>query len=840
MQWCVESDAFQLRIIVQDNPLTRCGILSTVCSVYDPLGFVSPVVLIAKQILQELCRDGADWDDSVPESIRCRWEKWRNELYLVNEVKVQRCFKPSGFEELKSVEFHHFSDASTSGYGQCSYVRLVNQDDEVHCALDMGKSRVTPLKSITIPRLELTAALVSVKVSNTIHRELQYNKVTDVYWTDSKVVLGYLRNESRRFHVFVANRVQQIRDETSSEQWQYVESKQNPADDASRGLTAREFLGNQPWLSGPQFLWNVQLDLTTENNHQVSDNDPEVRANVFLTQTAPSKPCTTVERLEYFSDWHRAKRAIAVIMRCQRRWKASHSRSNEESAPPATSHGTLTVEDLHQAELVIVQAVQQELFAKEIQALRPLKESNSRTDMQNRKREMKKTSSLYRLDPFLDEKGVLRVGGRLTHANTPYHVKHPMILPRKGHLAALIIRYYHQKFNHQGRGMTMNALRANGFWITGGGSAVARYIADCITCQKLRAPTQEQKMADLPKDRTEPSPPFTFCGVDYFGPWRIKEGRRELKRYGVIFTCLASRAIHLEVAASLETDSFINALRRFLARRGPIRILPSDQGTNLVGARNELSEALKEMNRSEVREFLLKNECDWIEFQTNVPAASHMGGSWERQIRTVRNVLNAILNQSGTQLNEESLHTFMCETEAIINSRPLTTYNLASPSEIEPLTPNHLLTTKSRVLLPPPGEFQKADVYWVKGWRRVQYLVNQFWSRWRKEYLNSLQPRQKWTRPRRNMRPGDLVLVSEENVPRNCWRLARVEEVHTDQDGLVRKVKIVVSDSSLNHKGERVRSKTTLERPVQMLVLLMKSENDGDKDEEDSPTESHN
>ena len=608
-------------------------------------------------------------------------------------------------------------------------------------------------------------------------------------------------------------------------------------------MTAREFLANQRWLSGPQFLWNLELDLATENNHPILDNDPEVKANVFLTQTAPSKLFTIAERLEYFSDWHRAKRAISVILRCQRRWRASRSRSNEEPAPPAASNGTLTVKVLQQAELVIVQAVQQKSFGKEIQALRPLKESSSRSDAQNRKREMKKTSSLYRLDPFLDEKEVLRVGGRLTHASTPYHVKHPMILPRKGHLTALIIKHYHHKINHQGRGMTMNALRAKGFWITGGSSAVARYIADCVTCQKLRGPTQEQKMADLPKDRIEPSPPFTFCGVDYFGPWRIKEVRRELKRYGVIFTCLVSRAIHLEVAASLETDSFLNALRRFLARRGPIRISRTDQGTNLMGARNELNEALKEMNRGDVREFLQKNECDWIEFQTNMLAASHMGGSWERQIRTVRSVLNAILSQSGTQLNEESLHTFMCETEAIINSRPLTTYNLASPNEIEPLTPNHLLTTKSHVLLPPPGEFQKVDVYLVKRWRRVQYLVNQFWSRWRREYLNSLQPRQKWTRQRRNMQPGDLVLVSEENIPRNCWRLARVEEAYSDQDGLVRKVKIVVSDSSLNPRGERVRSKTTLERPVQKLVLLMKGqkgENNGDSDEEDSPTESHN
>ena len=173
------------------------------------------------------------------------------------------------------------------------------------------------------------------------------------------------------------------------------------------------------------------------------------------------------------------------------------------------------------------------------------------------------------------------------------------------------------------------------------------------------------------------------------------------------------------------------------------------------------------MKNDKVRAFLLENECDWFEFQMNVPSASHMDGVWERQIRTARNVLNALLNQAGTQLDEESLSTFMCETEAIVNSRPLTVDNISSPTEAEPLTPNHLLTMKSRVLLPPPGEFQKADLYLVKRWRRAQYMVNQFWSRWRKEFLYTLQQRQMWNKPRRNMRTGDIVLIKEDNVPRN-------------------------------------------------------------------------
>ena len=720
---------------------------------------------MGKQLLQELCRDRVDRDDPVPGHIRTRWEQWRNELLLLNDFKVQRCFKPTDFGELKSIQLHHFSDASTAGYGQCSYIRLLNVQEQVHCELVMAKSRVSPLKSITIPRLELTAALVSVKVSTILHKELDFEKIVDIYWTDSKVVLGYINNEARRFHIFVANRVQQIRDEST------------------------------------------------------------------LATTASKENFATIqERLEYFSEWHRAKRAIAVIIRWQRYIRSVHKLNENTSKETRQQYRQCNVEELRRAELAIVKAVQEQTFPQEIQLLRKCDDGDNDRD-RNRKRKitLKNTSSLFRLDPFVDDEGILRVGGRLTRASVSFDLKHPVILPRKGHVTALIIRHYHLQNKHQGRGMTLNELRSNGYWITGGSSAVARYIADCVTCRKLRASAQEQKMSDLPKDRLEPSPPFTFCGVDYFGSWLIKEGRREMKRYGVVFTCLASRAIHLEVAKTLKTDSFINALRRFLARRGPVRVMRCDQGTNLLGARNELSEAVKEMNQNKVREFLISKECDWIEFQTNVPSASHMGGIWERQIRTVRNVLNALLDDHGTQLDEESLGTFMCETESIVNSRPLTTDNLTSPDGMEPLTPNHLLTMKSRVLLPPPGEFQREDIYLVKRWRRVQYLVNQFWLRWRKEFLLSLQRRQKWVNPQRNMQVGNIVLIKEDNVSRNRWRTARVDEVYASEDGFVRKVKVIVSDRSLTKEGKRVRTTTVLERPIQKLVLLLKSEDTNTK-----------
>ena len=212
----MESDALQFRVVLKDQPFTRRGILPTVSSVFDPVGLLAPLILTGKIILQELYRDGADWDDKVPEPLRTKWERWRSDLHLLLKLKVSRCFKPEGFGELRSVELHHFSDASKDAYGQCSYLRLTNRYDQIHCS--RAKSRVAPLKPLTIPRLELTAALVSVRIGAILRKELEYEQITEVFWTDSKVVIGYISNDARRFHTFVANRVQQIRDRTSPDQ----------------------------------------------------------------------------------------------------------------------------------------------------------------------------------------------------------------------------------------------------------------------------------------------------------------------------------------------------------------------------------------------------------------------------------------------------------------------------------------------------------------------------------------------------------------------------------------------------------------------------------------------
>jgi hypothetical protein len=229
---------------------------------------------------------------------------------------------------------------------------------------------------------------------------------------------------------------------------------------------------------------------------------------------------------------------------------------------------------------------------------------------------------MHRLDAFLDNDGVIKVGGRLGDSNLPHAAKHPAIIPKEHHVTKMIIVHCHEKAKHQGKGMTINEIRSKGYWISGIGRAVASHLRQCVMCRKLRRHTEEQRMADLAPERLDPSPPFTYCGMDCFGPFYTKKGRRVCKRYGLLFTCFSSRAIHIEMLEDMSTDSFINGLRCFIAIRGAVRQIKSDQGSNFLGAKNELKEALKEVDIDKLAIFLSENQCDFI---MNAPGSSHVG-----------------------------------------------------------------------------------------------------------------------------------------------------------------------------------------------------------------------
>ena len=324
VSWCIENDKFNFRITLKDKPLTRRGILSSVSSIYDPLGFAAPVMLPVKKLLQSLTSIKLGWDEEVPSEYRMLWEKWRRELPALEQIEVSRCFKPKSFGNVRDATIHHFSDASTIGYGQCSYPRLQNEKGEVSVSFLMGKSRVSPTKIVTIPRLELTAALTSVKVANLLKIELEIVPSTIFFWTDSQVVLGYINNSSKKFHTFVANRVETIRELSEVNQWHYVPSAENPADVASRGMTPRDFQKDNSWLNGPAFL---QKDLPSdfEEKYPIADDDPEIKKSkkILLISKENFLEHHLLSRTN--DNWHKLKRITARVLRWRSKVKRTTS-----------------------------------------------------------------------------------------------------------------------------------------------------------------------------------------------------------------------------------------------------------------------------------------------------------------------------------------------------------------------------------------------------------------------------------------------------------------------------------------------------------------------------------
>ena len=263
-------------------------------------------------------------------------------------------------------------------------------------------------------------------------------------------------------------------------------------------------------------------------------------------------------------------------------------------------------------------------------------------------------------------------------------------------------------------------------------------------------------------------------------------------------------------------DSFLQVLRRFIARQGPVRSIRSDNGTNFVGTENELRKPLDEMNHEQVKHYLQKNGSDWITWENSPPAASHMGGIWEHQIRTARTILDALLKTHSCSLNDKNFRTLLAETEGIINSRLLT---VETPSDVNsqiPLSPSNLITQKTNVVLPPPSNFDRPDLYSQRRWRQIQHIAGEFWSGWRNKFLQSLQIRQKWNARKKDFEIGDVVLLKED-LGRNKWPMARVVKIEPDSNGAVHSVEFRTVDSLNNQK-------LLLHRPISKIVLLVENQ----------------
>ena len=671
LRWNIERDCFCFRVNVT-SAKTRREILSVVASLYDPLGFVAPVTLCAKKILQEICEEGASWDGAISPSTLARWDRWVSNLSQIEKLEIPRCIKSSIIE---NAELHVFVDASESGYGACAYVVITGTEGQKTSALIMGKSRVSPSKTQTLPRLELTAATVGARMGEMIEKELEIVLRKTVYWSDSAIVLGYLNNRKKRFKTFVANRVAVINECTSPSQWRHVPGKSNPADLASRGFESDDFKSFDLWLKGPEFLLTGDYPQTSVLP-VVCDSDPEVKREATSFAIVPP----VASFLNYYSNFEKLKRAVACLLR----YKVFFIKRSRKEACDMAKY--LSLLELRNAEKEIVKYLQRNEFSREI-------------DLISSGKHVQKDSKLAALCPVMRD-GVLCVGGRLQSADVCTQAKHPAILPSKHHVTRLIINSTHKQQGHMGVNQTLACTRDR-FWILCGRQAVKTELKSCVRCRRVQGRTLTQQMAPLRSEQLAPQkPPFTFVAIDFFGPLRVKVKRSHEKRYGLIITCLTLRAVHIEITHSLSTESFLSALMRFISRRGKPEKIFSDQGGSFVSGERELRESIESFNQSQIHKTFSQQQ---IEFHHNTPHSSHKNGAAERMIRSVRKILNSVVNLQ--LLTDEQLVTVMCECEKILNDRPLT-YVSDDVNSLDVLTPSKLLLLRSNACLP-AGVFKK-------------------------------------------------------------------------------------------------------------------------------------
>ena len=453
----------------------------------------------------------------------------------------------------------------------------------------------------------------------------------------------------------------------------------------------------------------------------------------------------------------------------------------------------LTAKDWSRGRHAVIYAVQREHFTTEIQSIA-------------KKSILSAHSHLKGLNPFLDESGILRVGGRLENAPIGYNEKHPIILPTNAHITSLIIQEAHLATFHGGLQLTTSTILRL-YWIVRGRSLIKRCLRSCVRCTRFSTVPTYQQMGALPSARVTPTPVFCYTGVDYAGPiyMRTTKGRglKATKGYIALFICMVTKAIHIEIVSDYTSTTFLAALRRFIARRSKPKIIFCDNGTTFKGAQSELRRLFDKTSvlSVEISKVLAKEEIEWTFIP---PKAPHFGGLWESNIKSMKRHLIRTIGEQ--KLTFEELSTVTCQVERILNSRPCSALS-DQPTDFTALTPGHFLTGRPLTALPEPTEDVAASVTPSQRWRLVNQIRNHFWKRWVKEVLPSLQRRAKWMNPQRSIQVNDLVIIMEDNLPPGQWLMGRILDVHPGKDGLVGVVTVKTANS-------------TLERPVVKLLVL--------------------
>ena len=755
--------------------LTKRLVLQQVMSIYDPMGLASPFTLLGKIYLRETWLLGLGWDDSIPPNLHQKWTNFFKSLFLLEDLCFPRCMKPTN--AVGNPWLVLLSDGSDVAYGCAAYVRWQCSDGSVVIRLMMAKSRIAPINKVSTPRMELNGAVISKRCRDAIQKECRYKFDKIIHLLDSETVLNQLSKISTRFKPYEGVRIGEIQASCKGDmsEWAWMAGKENTSDWLTRGRNPDQLNADSEWFKGPPMLyrpieqWNIKFGKTSNESMP-----GEKKLPVIQTFTSESKVIQNLLNYENISSFSKAVGVTARLIGIAR--KKSFKGGCVTNLNPG-----LRIE----AEKFLVL------------------EAQSTVEMES--------SNYRKLNPVQRQDDVWVVGASRLADNNPMsgiHSHLPVFLPTNHSLAKLAMTAAHDR-SHRGRDATLAAFREK-FWTPSGSRLAKTVVNRCQLCKLRNASLIQQEMGRLPIERTTPAPPFNFTMLDLFGPYKVRgevQKRVSGKVWGIIFTDMVSRAVHIEAMFGYDTDSFIVALRRFVSVRGWPQKLFSDPGSQLIGAKRELREAMCGIGS--------ENGMEWI---IGTPDAPWQQGAVESLVKSVKRALDITIHNH--RLSVPEFLTVCSEAANLVNERPLGLLP-SLDSNINVLTPNCLLL--GRASSANPNVWQPEFFSMKDRSRLISSITDQFWKHWLELFAPSLVYRHKWHEKQRDLKVGDVVLVLDKDTFKGKYKLALVTDVLPSRDGKTRKVTVSYKNFKVGEKVHDYKGQvyTSVQRSCQRLVLLV-------------------
>ena len=785
---------------------TKRSLVSHASTAYDPLGMISPLTLEARKLIRACADRGMKWNDPLPKDLKIELAKWREEIEALAEIKIPRCVVPADSVDL---QLHFFSDASSTAYGSCVYLRSVSRTGKITAHLIMSKNKLAPQNTLKrkIPRLELLGCLLSIRLFKYVKEALKMEFSRTLFWTDSMIAHAWILREPGSLKPFVGNRVREIQKFTSGSQWLHIAGENNgPADICSRGCSARELIDYDDWWTGPPTLYQQEDNWFRQGSPEMTQEEVELLKEeeklpspmVFITTRAQERLRVRNEKMANFKTnivikyrkWLKGIRVLATIQRAVRVFRGKKLTIDPLTGKP----WPLTPKEIDEAVLGVLKEVQNASFSKEIQKVK-------------NNEQMPKDSKLRELTPGFDKNKLLIVQGRLALSEWEERSKHPIILPAKNPITERIILFEHENCKHGGVAQTLYLVRQK-YWPLGGHRAAKSVIASCQKCRIHKPIMLKQQMAPLPQVRSSCEPPFSHIGVDFAGPIMVhdKPDFTPSKAYICLFSCMTTRGIHLELVPNLDTQTFIDAFRRMVARRGWPNTIYSDNAKTFVRASKDLRLRCQDLDWMRAMEEVAR-DFSGIQWTFSCPKSPWWNGVFERMVGLVKERL--YLSLKSNKLSFLGLTTVLCEVEAVVNSRPLACLR-TDPMAPTPITPGHLMTGRLLTTIPDASVKTTENPTVLDRMRHQQALTRSFWSAFQRDYLTELQVRKTWKEQQDLSKLKDaVVLIKEVSMTTKAkWPMGVITQPIKGRDGLVRACEIRLANGKL------------IRRPVQSLALI--------------------